>query len=427
MPKRRKSEKVVGEHHTWNLFRHKNGIFWADGRSNKPPQGRFSLHAATRPEAIENLKKLDRACAGIEPTPTEESDAMASEKVLSLQEGKELFIKHVSRPSQVGGGSQNTKKKYRAAINKLLFAASKLKVKSWNDVSNDTLVALATMMENGMMKRPNGYAPRSISSDLGFIKTACNWLIEANHVSGTPLDLKIKKGESQRYYCYTTRQYEHIVQHCLENNLEWLHDNCVALATTGLRIGELSRLRWTDVDFENNRVLIREESGHAKKRHRERRKNKSKKSRSFPIHRDLRPVLERRRKDHSNVFRGIHGGMLTSERFLKRFRIDVLKPLADLYPSSEDELGFIDGVSHSFRAYFCSCCANSGVPIMVVMNWLGHADSKMVRHYYHLHDEVSQQQMNQVRFLAVDGGRPAIDDKDIFLEESTGRGTDDQG
>lgn len=39
------------------------------------------------------------------------------------------------------------------------------------------------------------------------------------------------------------------------------------------------------------------------------------------------------------------------------------------------------------------------------MNWLGHADSKMVRRFYHLHNEEAQRQMKRLDFLGrADGG-----------------------
>jgi integrase len=69
------------------------------------------------------------------------------------------------------------------------------------------------------------------------------------------------------------------------------------------------------------------------------------------------------------------------------------------------------GRLHSFRHYFCSRYANSGVPEQVVMAWLGHADSKMVRHYYHLHDDEAQRQMKRLQFLSgsSDGVAAGID------------------
>ena len=77
---------------------------------------------------------------------------------------------------------------------------------------------------------------------------------------------------------------------------------------------------------------------------------------------------------------------------------EVLTPLSERFPTPEGGTGFGDGRLHSFRHYFCSTCANTGVPEQVVMQWLGHRDSQMVRHYYHLHDDEAQRQMQRSHF-----------------------------
>ena len=41
------------------------------------------------------------------------------------------------------------------------------------------------------------------------------------------------------------------------------------------------------------------------------------------------------------------------------------------------------------------------------MEWLGHADSATVRHYYHLHDDEAQRQMSLLDFLGEAGGGAA--------------------
>ena len=46
------------------------------------------------------------------------------------------------------------------------------------------------------------------------------------------------------------------------------------------------------------------------------------------------------------------------------------------------------------------------------MDWLGHADSKMIRHYCHLHDEESKRRMDGLDFLGGAGGRSAGDKED---------------
>ena len=51
------------------------------------------------------------------------------------------------------------------------------------------------------------------------------------------------------------------------------------------------------------------------------------------------------------------------------------------------------------------------------MDWLGHANSEMIRTYYHLHDEEAKARMNQLDFLGGAGGRPARDKGEKPSEE----------
>jgi integrase len=48
---------------------------------------------------------------------------------------------------------------------------------------------------------------------------------------------------------------------------------------------------------------------------------------------------------------------------------------------------------------------------MVTMQWLGHADSETVRHYYHRHDKEAQRQMRRLNLLGEAGQqRPGSND-----------------
>jgi integrase len=84
---------------------------------------------------------------------------------------------------------------------------------------------------------------------------------------------------------------------------------------------------------------------------------------------------------------------------------DVIKPLSGQFPGRTGKKSFIDGWLLSFRHYFASACANQGIAERIVMDWLGHADSAMVRHYYHLHDQESRRQMARLDLNSTTGKR----------------------
>ncbi len=138
-----------------------------------------------------------------------------------------------------------------------------------------------------------------------------------------------------------------------------------------------------------------------------RREVKGRCGRSFPLHPDVAEVLLSRQRQGPYVFYGSRGGRLKPDTVQRAFIKEVIEPLQDRFPLPSGQRGFKDGRLHSFRHAFCSRCANENVPERMVMDWLGHKDSAMIRHYYHLHDEESRRRMGQLDFLGTTGGRSA--------------------
>jgi integrase len=196
--------------------------------------------------------------------------------------------------------------------------------------------------------------------------------------------------------------------------MAWLGDVILALATTGLRISELAGLRWSDIDLDGGMIRLIDETG--SRRHRGKdaapRTLKSGRGRTHPIQDELLPVLRRMaRHPDGSVFHGPRGGRLKPDRVRRVLIREVLTPLTHRFPMSKDEVGFGDGRLHSFRHFFCSLCANRGVPQRVVMRWLGHKESRMVEHYYHLYDDEARRQMGRIKLFEEEtGGRVAVEE-----------------
>lgn len=125
----------------------------------------------------------------------------------------------------------------------------------------------------------------------------------------------------------------------------------------------------------------------------------------FPIHPDPLAVLGQLSRRDEFVFHGPRGGKLKPDTVRQLFVRDVLKPLAAKSPPNGGVQSLIDGRLHSFRHYFISMCAANKIPERVVMEWVGHADSAMTRHYFHLHDEEAKRQMDRLNFLGSTAGR----------------------
>jgi integrase len=200
-------------------------------------------------------------------------------------------------------------------------------------------------------------------------------------------------------HCYRPAEVAAILERCRQvPTLGWIGDTLTALAYTGMRIEELANLKWSDVDLENSRITLADESGRGANDE-PRRTLKSGRSRAFPVHPDLPVVLKRLPKIDQYVFHGPHGGRLKADFVRRMFVRPVLKPLADKFPAAGGGQSFIDGRLPSFRHFFVSLCATSRVPERVVMEWVGHADSAMVRHYFHLHDDEAQRFMKSLNLV----------------------------
>jgi hypothetical protein len=65
---------------------------------------------------------------------------------------------------------------------------------------------------------------------------------------------------------------------------------------------------------------------------------------------------------------------------------------------------------HNFRRYFISQCADCGIDMACVMEWVGHDELKMVLHYYRLRDEHAKNAMR--RYTTGTAQRPNLTQHD---------------
>ena len=171
------------------------------------------------------------------------------------------------------------------------------------------------------------------------------------------------------------------------------------LAFSGMRLGELQRLRPDDLDLDGNWLHIISRDGN---------ETKTGHSRKVPIHPRLRKLLELLpKKKRAWLFtapasKKFPGG----ENWInaKRLNESLVALLTKLGMPAGRHGGF---TVHSFRHSFKAICVNAGVPERAIDCWLGHrADQSVRAAYYLLSDEESQRFMRQVPFS---GGEPAAD------------------
>jgi integrase len=398
MPKPLKKALQVCEFFSWKVGT-RDGVFYADGRTgNRFKLGRHSLGTRSPVEAKDALRCLDARIAaqfGVIPEVPQERQTLNR---LTLTDGWNLYHQHVGRPRVAGGGKPKTMKRYRAVFDKFIRFANSIGLLYWNGVTTKSLEQYAAWLDS------EGYAYRTEYLELTTIKQTINWLKVSGHLpESVKINLVLRKPTGTDTYCWKPEEVSAMVQYCrAADELQWLGDVIVALASTGLRISELASLRRSDVNLESNVINLTDES--ASRKDFNRRETKNARSRSFPISRELRLVLVGQELQSDGLlFHGPKGGKLKPDTLRNVLVREVLKPLSKRFPSPPKSIGFLNGRLHSFRHYFCSACANRGVSERAVMKWLGHQDSKMVSHYYHLHDQEAQRQMEMVQFITNTG------------------------
>jgi len=397
MPRPAANERVTCTYFTWLLGK-RNKVYVADGRGNSPSLGRHSLGTRDRADALTQLTQLDLVKA-VENGVADASLLTAQrETLLLIGEGRRLYLEFVGRPTIQGGAGQSTLKRYHAVFDKFEAFAESQSVKYWQQINRKVLTNYNSWLEAA------DYHGKTQYIELTVLKQAIKWLISeqllppSSHVS-----LTLKKPTGTRTYCYSDREVQAIVAHCRANaDLNWLAHVTIALAHTGLRISELAGLRWTDVKLDKGVIQLTDDSHHVRRSQRDgARTTKSHRDRMFPIHPELLSLLQSLERHPDNrVFHGPLGGKLKPDTVRTILIRDVLKPLAGKFPANGDGTGILGGRVHSFRHYFCSTAANNRIPEQMLMTWLGHRNSEMIRHYYHLCDEESTRQMQSLPSLS---------------------------
>jgi integrase len=190
---------------------------------------------------------------------------------------------------------------------------------------------------------------------------------------------------------------------------------CRVLAASGLRIDELLHVRTDDVDFGAGWLHVRAktlEDGRIWS-------PKDRTDRKVPLNNDLRAALADLMGDRSSERWSPPAGALSEpaasapgatvsappprptflvpgvagprrSQNLARQLLKQLKKLATSTGIAASKLTL-----HNFRRYFVSQCADCGIDILCVMEWVGHGDWGMVRRYYRLRDDHAQSAAEQ--------------------------------
>lgn len=187
------------------------------------------------------------------------------------------------------------------------------------------------------------------------LKSIFNKAVEWGYLSESPAaGVKNLRGQEGRTRFLTTPEIAALLAAASKR----LRPLLLVALHTGMRQGEIFRLRWSDIDFENRLINI-----HGK--------TKSGKNRSIPMDDTLFETLQNMKKTSALVFPSRSTGHeLTSisrifPRLLKKAKIENFR-------------------FHDLRHTFASHLVMNGVDLAVVRDLLGHSTVRMTERYAHL-------------------------------------------
>lgn len=188
------------------------------------------------------------------------------------------------------------------------------------------------------------------------LKAMYNKCIEWGYVESNPLDkIKLPKRQQKEPHHITQYEFNMIMKNVTNKDYQ---DIFTILYYTGMRSGEISNLKWNQIDFDKNLICLNN--------------TKSKRIRYIPMHQIVLNIVNNRKRITEYVFYNKWMNKIEQKNLSLIFKGAVKKT---------------DGVTddyhlHSLRSSFASSLANKNVSIQLVSKLLGHSTTKMTEQYY---------------------------------------------
>jgi len=232
-------------------------------------------------------------------------------------------------------------------------------------------------------------AKKTADNNLVVLRSFFNWCVAMGKIGENPVrqerhGVRLFYGETgRRIDTYTITEYAAVIEAAPAD----LRIACVILGNTGLRISELAMLEWSDVDLVRKWLHVRSKTTNDGIKY----SPKDDTDRQVTINAVVEGVLS-----ELATSSGRAGYVLPLPRvksrvdYAERSLLGKLKDLAKATGIKPSTLTL-----HNFRRYFVSQCADCGIDMACVMEWVGHDEMKMVMHYNRLRDQSSQRAMTR--------------------------------
>jgi len=196
------------------------------------------------------------------------------------------------------------------------------------------------------------------------LKAAFNTAVKWGYISENPFSkIKLPKIQKKLPVYIKQNDFEKLIS--LQENL-MLKNLFILAYNTGMRLSELTNLKWDAIDLENKFIIVQNTNEFT---------TKSKKERIIPIHNNIMLALAELKKlsQADYVFCNEIGIKLNEDYVSKNFKRSI------------KELEFNNNIKfHSLRHSFASSLAQKGVSLYIIKELLGHEDISTTQIYAHL-------------------------------------------
>ncbi len=228
-----------------------------------------------------------------------------------------------------------------------------------------------------------GRAPRTAQHVIAVIRTALNkakdwgFLNKENPAS----KVKIPRFDNRRIRFLTPKEAKTLLEECKKRTTPWnlIYPIVLLALSTGMRAGEIFRLKVQDLNFEEGVIYIRD--------------TKSGENRiafmSEEIKKELSELVQGKKK---------------SEYVFSKPDGRSFEEVPEVFKRIVKDLKFNEGVTdprekvvfHTLRHTFCSWLAMEGVPLHVIKELAGHKTIQMTERYAHLMPDVRRKAVEKV-------------------------------
>lgn len=352
----KQKDKYYFIRYTLNKKKKEEGVGWAsEGWSEKKAATllfdlKENIRLGRSPQTLAEMRAIGEKNKKIEQEKQKEENA---KKILF----KDVFEKYIAQVKidDTSKTFQNKSDRYRIWISPFIKEKflSEIKKQDIEDIKENMLDA--------------GRADDTIKKTISIVTQVYKYAIEHELYFGNipTTNVKTPNKDNKRSRYLTKEEAKKLLDELALHSPQ-LHDMALISLYTGMRAGEIRKLKWENILWNTDRINAKW------------RKNGG--NDLLPIHQKVREILERRKQqsDSDLVFKSEDGNML--------------KAISGTYKKVVDKLGFNKGITdetqkvvfHTLRHTYASWLVMSGVDLYTVQRLMGHKDIKMTQRYAHL-------------------------------------------